>query len=98
MRDLNCYIVSYDIMDEKRLQRVHKAMMGFGDPIHYSVFRCSLTLKGRAELVVALKDLMDPDEDRVMIVDLGPLEGRAEDRIEFLGVSPPNSGRKPIIV
>jgi len=34
--------------------------------------------------------LIKEDEDRVMIVDLGPIEGRIEERIEFLGVRPSN--------
>jgi len=35
-----------------------------------------------------LTDLIKEDEDRVMIVDLGPIEGRIEERIEFLGMHP----------
>lgn len=95
---LNCYVVSYDIMEPKRLCRVHRAMKGFGEPIHYSVFRCDLTPKGRVEMVEALKDLIKRNEDRVMIIDLGPKDGRVEERIEFLGVHPKDPKRKAIIV
>jgi CRISPR-associated protein Cas2 len=95
---LNCYVVSYDIMDQKRLYRVHRSMKGFGEPIHYSVFRCNLTPKGRVEMIATLTELIKHDEDRVMIVDLGPLEGKVEDRIEFLGVHPDETERKAIIV
>jgi len=94
---LYCYVVSYDIMDQKRLCIVHKAMLGFGKPIHYSVFRCDLTPKGKVEMVAALADLIKPDEDRIMIVDLGPLDGLALDRIEFLGVKPQKIKHKAII-
>jgi len=79
-------VVSYDIMEPRRLQKVHKMMKGFGDAVHYSVFRCDLTPKGRVEMIAALTGLIKHDEDRVMIIDLGPVEGMAEDRIEFLGV------------
>jgi len=85
MSELFCYVVSYDIMDQKRLQKVHKAMMGFGEPIHYSVFRCDLTQKGRAQMVEAIMNLIEKNIDRVMIVDMGPVDGRVEERIEFLG-------------
>jgi len=98
MSGLNCYVASYDIMDHKRLYRVHKTMKGFGEPIHYSVFRCNLTPKGKVEMIAALTELIKHDEDRVMIVDLGPLEGKVEDRIEFLGVHPDETERKAIIV
>lgn len=72
MSEMKSYIVSYDIMDPKRLHTVHKTMKGFGDPIHYSVFRCNLTDKGKVELMAALTDIVKHNEDRIMIVDLGP--------------------------
>lgn len=98
LSELFCYVVSYDIMDQKRLQRVHKAMLGFGEPIHYSVFRCDLTTKGRVQMVEALTGLMDLDEDRVMIVDMGPVGGRVEERIEFLGVVPQDLSNRRVII
>ncbi len=98
MSGLNSYIVSYDIMDRKRLYRIHKTMKGFGDPLHYSVFRCDLSLKGRVELVAALTDIIKHDEDRIMIIDLGPLDGSVEKRIEFMGVHPPRRDHEAIIV
>ena len=83
MTELNAYVVSYDICDPKRLCKVHRAMKGFGEPVHYSVFRCDLTPKGRAEMVTALADLISVEDDRVMIIDLGPKDGRVEERIEL---------------
>jgi len=92
------YIVSYDVMDVKRLRRVHERMMGFGDPIHYSVFGCRLTGRGRVELKAALLEIMDPDKDRIMIIDMGLSEGWMEERIEFLGVAPPGPVRRKYII
>lgn len=98
MSGRNSYVVSYDIMDPKRLQKVHRTMKGFGAPIHYSVFKCDLTPKGRAELVVALSELIQHDADRVMIIDLGPVDGKVAERIEFLGVHTKEVPRGAIIV
>jgi CRISPR-associated protein Cas2 len=98
MSGLNCYVVSYDIREQKRLCRVHRCMKGFGEPVHYSVFRCDLTPKGRVEMVAALTDLMNLDEDRVMIIDLGPNDGKVEERIEFIGIHAQHMGQKFIIV
>jgi len=98
MGEMKCYIVSYDIMAPRRLHTVHKTMKGFGEPIHYSVFRCNLTDKGKVELMVALTEIIKHDEDRIMIVDLGPLDGRIEDRIEFMGLHPKDIERKSIII
>jgi CRISPR-associated protein Cas2 len=98
MSGLNVFIVSYDIMDPKRLQKVHKTMKGFGEPIHYSVFLCNLTPKGRVEMKAALFGLIKRDQDRVMIIDLGNVDGRVMDRVEFLGVNPQESERKAIVI
>ena len=85
MSSLNCYVVSYDIREQKRLSKVHKAMLGFGEPVHYSVFICHLTEMGRVELIAALSEIIDAERDRVMIIDMGPADGRVEERIIFLG-------------
>lgn len=97
MVGLNCYVVSYDIREQKRLCRVHRAMKGFGEPVHYSVFRCDLSPMGRVEMISVLTELIAPEEDRIMIIDLGPVEGRIEERIVFLGVHEEYIGRKIII-
>ena len=97
MSGLNCYVVSYDIREPKRLCKVHRAMKGFGEPVHYSVFRCDLTERGRVDMISVLTDLIAPDEDRIMIIDLGPVEGRIEERIVFLGVHKEHIERKIII-
>ena len=92
-----CYIVSYDIRDPKRLRETRRMMMGFGDPLHYSVFRCDLPPQGRVELVAAITDVIKHDEDRVMIVDLGPAGSAVEKRIEFLGVRPSETEHNAVI-
>ncbi len=73
-------------------------MKGFGAPLHYSVFRCDLTPKGRVEMIAELTDLIKQDEDRIMIIDLGLAEGSVKNRIEFMGVQPAEMERKAIIV
>jgi len=73
-------------------------MKGFRDPIQNPVFRCNLTEKGKVELVASLTKIIKHNEDRIMIVDLGPLDGRAEDRIEFLGVHPSQTESKAVVV
>ena len=98
MSGANVFIVSYDIMDPKRLQKVHKTMKGFGEPIHYSVFRCNLTPKGLVEMKAALFELIKHDQDRIMIIDLGNVDSRVMDRVEFLVVNPQESERKAIVI
>jgi CRISPR-associated protein Cas2 len=80
-----CYIVSYDISDPKRLRRVHRTMRGFGDPLQYSVFRCVLSPSERVLLLEALSEIIHHREDQVMLIHLGPADGRAGESIETLG-------------
>ncbi len=85
-------------MDPKRLRMVHERMIGFGDPIHYSVFGCRLTTHGKVEMIASLIDTIDQEHDRIMIIDMGPAEGSVEERIEFLGVPPPRSPKRKFII
>jgi CRISPR-associated protein Cas2 len=82
---LQSYVVSYDIMEPRRLAEVHKTMMGYGQPLHYSVFRCDLNSKGLDAMVADLDRIINHKEDRIMIIDMGPAEGRVGERIRFLG-------------
>jgi CRISPR-associated protein Cas2 len=80
-----CYIVAYDIAEPKRLQRVHRTMRGYGDPLQYSVFRCILSPSERVLLIEALTPIINHREDQVMFITLGPADGRAQTSIETLG-------------
>ena len=81
----NRYLVCYDISEPKRLRRTFKKMNGFGDPVQYSVFLCNLSPKERVMLEEALTDVINMKEDRVMIVNLGPVDGRGDGSIATLG-------------
>jgi len=81
----NVYLVCYDVADDKRLRKTHKKMCGFGDPMQYSVFRCELSPTEKQLLKEALWDILNWDEDRVMLLDLGPVGARGDTCIEFWG-------------
>lgn len=86
------YLISYDVADPKRLRKVHKVMQGHGDPLQYSVFRCELNELELQGLQAKLWPLLKLSEDRVMVVDLGPIGGRGDECLEFWGaplVEPP---------
>ena len=92
------YLVCYDICDDRRLRKVYKTMRGAGDHIQYSVFRCELSRKERVELIARLERLIDHAEDQVLIVDLGPAEGRAGGCVEAVGKPYAPLLRRAIIV
>jgi hypothetical protein len=47
---------------------------------------------------LVLTDLIAADEDRIMIINLGPVDGRVEERIEFLGVHAAKSEQEGKII
>jgi CRISPR-associated protein Cas2 len=81
----NVFLVSYDICNDKRLRKVYKAMRGYGDHLQFSVFRCELSEREKAEMIAELSPIIDHDEDQVMIIDVGPADGRANVVFEALG-------------
>ncbi len=81
----NCYIVTYDIADPKRLRRVFKTMRAWGDHLQLSVFECQLTRLDLVRLRGELDEIIHHNQDQVLLVDLGPAEGRGERVITALG-------------
>jgi CRISPR-associated protein Cas2 len=81
----NVHLISYDICDPKRYRQIYKVMCGHGDPLQYSVFRCDLSAVELQSMKTTLWPLLNLAEDRVMIVDLGPVGGRGEKCIEYWG-------------
>ena len=82
------YLVGYDISDSRRLRKVHKAMCSYGDPLQYSVFVCDLDGIERIDMQHELGDIIHHDEDRILIVDLGPASTRGDGCFTFMGVRP----------
>lgn len=94
----NRYIVTYDITEDARRTAVYKALRGFGDHLQYSVFRCDLSERRRVELTGTVHDLIDHATDQVLIIDLGPVDGRAAVCISSLGRTYRNPERAAVIV
>ncbi|GEM_PF-82656 len=94
----NRYIVSYDISDAQRLRQVHKAVRGFGEALQYSVFSCDLTRAERMLLIEALTEIINLREDQVMVIDLGPSEGRGRESIEAIGRALDEGNRERVAV
>jgi CRISPR-associated protein Cas2 len=79
------YVVTYDISDPKRLRRVFRLMLGYGDHLQLSVFQCELNARELVELRHALGEIINHKQDQVLFIGLGPVEGRGSESIESLG-------------
>ncbi len=92
------YIVTYDIADPSRLRKVFKALKGYGEHLQFSVFRCDLTKLTLARMRAELNEVIHAQDDQVLIIDVGPTEGRGEEVFESLGKAYVDDGRKPNVV
>lgn len=79
------YLVTYDITDDGRRNRVCSCLKGWGDHIQYSVFNCELSNHQLVLMRNELHDEIKHDEDQVLIFNLGPVGGRGDDCVVALG-------------
>ncbi len=92
------YIVCYDICDPRRLRQVYKTMRGYGEHVQLSVFRCQLSAADKVRLITELTDLVHHDEDQIMIIPLGPPDGRNATGVETIGLPLAQPERHVVVV
>lgn len=81
----NRYIITYDISEDERRNKVFTVLRGHGDHIQYSVFRCDISETERVSLVAQLHPLIDHKYDQILMIDLGPVDGRASTCVDAIG-------------
>ena len=94
----NRYLVAYDIRDPVRLRDMRRTMMGFGEPLQYSVFLCELSPKEKVIMISTVSGVIQHLVDSVLVIDLGPLGGRGNECMEFLGQSQELTERGPVVI
>lgn len=92
------YLVTYDIADPKRLRQVFRLLKGYGQHLQLSVFRCDLDRMALARMKAELGGIIDAQKDQVLVIDVGPTEGRGAEVFESLGKAYVDEGRKPNVV
>lgn len=58
-------IVVYDISNDRRRTRLHRALLDFGTPVQYSVFECWLTADAQKQLQQRVSKIIRPQVDHV---------------------------------
>ena len=72
-------MVSYDIIDDRRRNKVAKTLKDFGIRVQYSVFECRLPLNELKNMKKRLAAIIKDSEDSVRIYRLcEPCAGRVE--------------------
>jgi CRISPR-associated protein Cas2 len=64
---------------------VFRCLNGYGDPIQYSVFFCDQSPQEPVLLLADLTEIIHQQGDQVLIVNLGPIDGRGGEVVESLG-------------
>ena len=86
MKETTCYVVAYDIPDDRRRSRIHKILSGFGSWTQYSLFECFLSKKELIQLKAKLAKHLNEAQDSVRFYPLCP---QCLERIETVGGNPP---------
>ncbi len=80
MKDTLFYLIIYDVPDNKaankRRNRLHKLLSGYGKWTQYSVFECFLTAMQFVQLQHKIENVIKPVEDsvRIYVLDAGSLK------------------------
>lgn len=94
----HCYVIAYDVVDDKRRLRIAKKLQSFGDRIQFSVFWVAVSPAKFVRLRSAVAELIDRSEDSVLFCDLGPASGSGHNPVSYLGCARPVTSHKGIIL
>ncbi|MBP8283101.1 MAG: CRISPR-associated endonuclease Cas2 [Chromatiaceae bacterium] len=72
MTERTLYIAAYDVASPKRLRAALRVLKDYASGRQKSVFECFLTRAERQELLIRMQDLLDPEQDRFVLVRLDP--------------------------
>ena len=82
----SCYVIAYDIPDDKRRTKVHQILLGYGKWTQYSLFECFLTRKQLVLLRSRLAEHLVPRQDSVRFYALC---ANCVSKVETVGGPPP---------
>src|SRR4051812_27695342 len=69
-RRLGSFVVAYDISDDVRRQKLHDILLGFGVPVQYSVFECSLSSGQLGQMLKRIEPLFLRQRDVLAVYSL----------------------------
>lgn len=84
--ETSCYVVAYDIPDDKRRTKVHQILLGFGKWTQYSLFECFLSKKELVLLQAKLAKHLVAKEDSIRFY---PLCANCVEKVQTIGGPPP---------
>lgn len=88
-------VVSYDISDDYRRNKIYKTLKNFGQWMQYSVFECDLKKSEYLKLRYQLEKLIDEEDDDSIRFYF--LCGECQKKVERIGGETP-LGDEPVFV
>ncbi len=93
-------LISYDVNTEdgagrRRLRRIAKQCVNYGQRVQNSVFECDLDAAQLRSLEGKLLSIMDPEKDSLRIYNLG---SNYQTRIRHYGVNPGYDPEGPLLL
>jgi len=89
-------VVSYDIVDDKRRNKIANTLKDYGKRVQYSVFECSLSEKLLRKMVKELLRYVKVEEDSLRVYRL--CKG-CEDNVKAYGIASPYADDEaPIVI
>lgn len=79
------YLVCYDIVKDRRRNKVAHLLEGYGLRVQKSVFECVLTPAQQEMLQRKLERYIEPKEDQVRFY---PMSGHTRSKVLILGLQP----------
>lgn len=82
MKRRTLYIAAYDISEPRRLREALKVLRNYATGGQKSVFECFLTQAEKENLLEEVREVIDPGEDRFILLRLDP-----RSRVRTLGIA-----------
>ena len=64
------YVLVYDIVDDRRRARLHRALKDYGTPVQRSVFEFDMGPKEAGKMMRRVERMISPEEDTVRLYRL----------------------------
>ncbi|MBM6978714.1 MAG: CRISPR-associated endonuclease Cas2 [Actinomyces succiniciruminis] len=95
--DVRRVLVAYDVPSDRRRSRVAKKLLKYGDRIQYSVFVVDAAPAKLLRMRAELDEVIDPDEDSVLLCDVGLLASVDAERFSYIGLTRTITPEGPLV-
>lgn len=85
--DVRRTLVAYDVPSDRRRTRIARKLLAYGDRIQYSVFVVDASPATLLRMRAELEGLIDPNEDSILLCDVGLLARVDEARFSYVGLT-----------